>query len=79
VVTGNKLQTSTLNYKLIKKVRDDRFDEEFIHQYHLLINIGTRDFQLAVYDPIENIDNMFEYFFLPNINTHEKLLLMMDH
>jgi len=26
------LQTSALTYKLIKKIRDERFDEELIHQ-----------------------------------------------
>jgi hypothetical protein len=78
VVTGNNLQTSTLNYKLIKRVRDDRFDEENIHQYHLLINIGTRDFQLAVIDPRDNIVLLMEDFVLPNITSHEELLHLLD-
>jgi hypothetical protein len=72
------LQTTTLNYKLIKKVRDERFDEEYIHLYHLLINIGTRDFQLAVIDPKENIVLLMEDFVLPNITSHEELLQLLD-
>jgi hypothetical protein len=72
------LQTTALNYKLIKKVRDDRFDEEYIHQYHLLVNIGTRDFQLAVIDPKENIVLLMEDFVLPNITSHEELLQLLD-
>jgi hypothetical protein len=72
------LPTTTLNYKLIKKVRDDRFDEEFIHLYHLLVNIGTRDFQLAVIDPKENIVLLLEDFVLPNITSHEELLQLLD-
>jgi hypothetical protein len=72
------LQTTALNYKLIKKVRDDRFDEEYIHQYHLLVNIGTRDFQLAVIDPKENIVLLMEDFVLPNITSHEELLHLLD-
>jgi Protein of unknown function (DUF3822) len=72
------LQTASLNYKLIKKIRDERFDEEFIHQYHLLINIGTRDFQLAVIDPKENLVLLMEDFVLPNITSHEELLQLLD-
>ncbi len=72
------MQTTALNYKLIKKVRDDRFDEEFIHQYHLLVNIGTRDFQLAVVDPNENLVLLMEDFVLPNITSHEELLHLLD-
>jgi hypothetical protein len=72
------LQSTALNYKLIKKVRDDRFDEEYIHQYHLLVNIGTRDFQLAVVDPKENIVLLMEDFVLPNITSHEELLQLLD-
>jgi hypothetical protein len=72
------LQTTALNYKLIKKVRDERFDEEYLHLYHLLINIGTRDFQLAVIDPKENIVLLMEDFVLPNITSHEELLQLLD-
>ncbi len=67
-----------MNYKQIKKIRDDRFDEDFIHQYHLLVNIGTRDFQLAVLDPQENLVLLMEDFVLPNITSHEELLQLLD-
>ena len=67
-----------MNYKQIKKVRDERFDEEYIHLYHLLINIGTRDFQLAVVDPKENLVLLMEDFVLPNITSHEELLSLLD-
>jgi hypothetical protein len=72
------LQTTSLQYKLIKKVRDERFDEELIHQYHLLINIGTRDFQLAVVEPGERKVLLMEDFVLPNITSHEELLRLLD-
>jgi hypothetical protein len=72
------LQTTALNYKLIKKVRDERFDEEYIHLYHLLVNIGTRDFQLAVIDPKDNIVLLLEDFVLPNITSNEELLQLLD-
>jgi hypothetical protein len=72
------LQTTSLQYKLIKKVRDERFDEELIHQYHLLINIGTRDFQLAVVEPVEKAVLLMEDFVLPNVTSHEELLQLLD-
>jgi hypothetical protein len=72
------LQTTSLQYKLIKKIRDERFDEELIHQYHLLIAIGTRDFQLAVADPQEKAVLLMEDFVLPNITSHEELLQLLD-
>jgi hypothetical protein len=72
------LQTSTLQYKLIKKIKDDRFDEELINQYHLLIHIGTRDFQMLVLDPDQNRVLLMEDFVLPGISTHNELMLMLD-
>jgi hypothetical protein len=72
------LQTTALQYKLIKKIKDERFDEEYIHQYELLINIGTRDLQLAVIEPSENKVLLLEDFVLPNITSHEELLHLLD-
>jgi hypothetical protein len=72
------LQTTALHYKLIKKVKDERFDEEFIQQYHLLIHIGTRDFQLLVIDPRENRVLLLEDFVLPNLTSHAELLQLLD-
>ncbi len=78
MLTENKLQTTTLQYKLIKKIKDDRFDEELINQYHLLIHIGTRDFQMLVLDPDQNRVLLMEDFVLPGISTQNELMLMLD-
>jgi len=72
------LQTTALHYKLIKKIKDERFDEESLHQYHLLIHLGTRDFQLLVINPDENKVLLLEDFVLPNLTSHEELLRMLD-
>ena len=72
------MQTTTLQYKLIKKIKDDRFDEELINQYHLLIHIGTRDFQMLVLDPDQNRVLLMEDFVLPGISTQNELMLMLD-
>lgn len=76
--TGNNLQTTALTHKLIRKIKDDLFDEENIDQYHLLINIGTRDFQLLVIEPQENKVLLMEDFVLPGINSNEELLQLLE-
>jgi hypothetical protein len=78
VETGNNLQPSTLSHKLIRKIKDDLFDEENIDQYHLLINIGTRDFQLLVIEPQDNKVLLMEDFVLPGITSNEELLRILD-
>lgn len=72
------MQTTALQYKLIKKIKDERFDEDYLHHYHLLINIGTRDLQLLVIDPEENKVLLLEDFVLPNLTSHEELLHLLD-
>lgn len=72
------MQTSALQYKLIKKIRDERFDEEFIQQYHLLLQLGTRDLQMLVVDPSDNRALLLEDFVLPNLTSHEELLQMLE-
>jgi hypothetical protein len=72
------LQTTTQTYKLIKKIKDERFDEELIHQYHLLINIGTRDFQALILDPSDNRVIFFEDYVLPAVSSHEELLKLLE-
>lgn len=72
------MQTVSLNYKLIKKIKDERFDEDMIHQYHLLIHIGQRDFQLLVVDPEDDKALLLEDFVLPNLTSHEDLLQLLD-
>jgi hypothetical protein len=72
------LQTTGLQYKLIRKTKDELFDEEFIHQYHLLLNIGTRDFQLLVIEPVANKVLLLEDFVLPSLTSNEELLLILD-
>jgi hypothetical protein len=72
------LQTTGLQYKLIRKTKDELFDEEFIHQYHLLLNIGTRDFQLLVIEPESNKVLLLEDFVLPSLTSNEELLRILD-
>jgi hypothetical protein len=67
------LQTATINYKLIKKVKDDRFDDEQLHDHTLLIQTGPKDFQLAVVDSEDRLMLMEDYA-MGNVQSHEELL-----
>lgn len=72
------MQTAALNYKLIKKIKDERFDEELIHQYHLLINIGFRDLQIGVIDDQENRMLLLEDYVFPSLTSPDELLQILD-
>jgi hypothetical protein len=72
------LQTAALNYKLIKKIKDERFDEDLIHQYQLLINIGFRDLQIGVIDGQENRMLLLEDYVFPSLASADDLLHILD-
>jgi len=73
------LQTAALNYKLIKKIKDERFDEDLIGRYQLLINIGTRDLQVGVVDPEEQRMLLLEDYVFPALSSHDDLLVTLEH
>ncbi len=71
------LQTATANYKVIKKIKDERFDEELLHQYDLLIQTGAKDFQLAVIDSKDNRLLALEDYAMGNVQSNSELLLTL--
>jgi len=72
------LQTSVVQYKLLKKVKDERFDEENIHQCHLLINIGNRDFQTLIVNHSDNRVLYLEDYVLPSVSSGTEHLTALD-
>lgn len=72
------MQATELSYKLIKKIKDERFDEDRIHEYALLINIGTRDFQVGVVDLESNWFLLLEDYVFPNVSSHEELIAALE-
>jgi hypothetical protein len=72
------LQTAALNYKLIKKIKDERFDVDLINQYNLLIHVGSRDMQVGVVDSSENRMLLLEDFVFPSLSSHEELLHALE-
>lgn len=68
------MQSAALNYKLIKKIKDERFDVEQINQYNLLIHVGARDLQIGVVDSVDDKMLMLEDFVFPSLASQEELL-----
>jgi hypothetical protein len=68
------VQAAVAGYKIIKKVKDENFDLEKLHQYSLLINTGVRDFQVAVVDTEDNRVLFFEDYVLGDPKDHEEHL-----
>ncbi|MBX2898266.1 MAG: DUF3822 family protein [Cyclobacteriaceae bacterium] len=67
------MQATAHGFKLIKKIKDDRFDEEKIHQYKLLIQLGIRDFQVAIVDGEDARLLFFEDYVLGDSGSHAEL------
>lgn len=71
------MQSTAQGYKLIKKIKDDRFDEENLHQYDLLVQLGVRDFQVAIIEAEEGRILFFEDYVLGDLNSHDELLALL--
>jgi hypothetical protein len=73
------VQVSTA-FKQIRKIKDDRFEEENIHEYTLLLNIGIRDCQIAVLNHSQVL--YLEDFIFPAVaspsDLHEAVEQMFD-
>lgn len=70
---------NTATYKQIKKAKDDRFDADNIHQYSLLVNVGPRDFQIAVLDggPHNQVLYLEDYVF-PTVSSLTELISTLE-
>ncbi len=68
------MQATSVSYKLIRKIKDDKFDEEKLHQYTLLAQLGVRDLQIAVLDPEQNRLIFFEDYIFNDLHSREDLL-----
>jgi hypothetical protein len=67
------LSTVATRHKLIKKIKDEKFDEEKLHRYVLLAQIGAKDFQTAVIDSEDNSLIFFEDYVFSEVNSQDDL------
>lgn len=67
------MQSTAQGFKLIKKIKDDRFDEEKLHHYELLVQLGIRDLQIAIVDTQDSRLLFFEDYVLGDLNSHDEV------
>jgi hypothetical protein len=72
------LQSAALNYRLIKKIKDERFDVEHINQYSLLIHVGPRDLQVGIIDSANDKMLLLEDYVFPSLSSQEELLDVLE-
>lgn len=65
-------------FKQIKKIRDERFIADNIHEYTLLVNVGSRDLQIAVLDDSDNRILFLEDYVFPSVSSTPELLSALD-
>ena len=78
------MDTATAGYRLIKKIKDDKFDVDSLHHYNLLVQVGVRDVQVAVVDSRDNRCLLLEDFVLAHAKSYVELntflsALFSDH
>lgn len=66
------MPTTAVSSKLIKKIKDDRFDSESLHDYTLLIQLGVRDLQVGILHGDRLI--FFEDYIFNGLNSYAELL-----
>jgi hypothetical protein len=68
------LKAATKDYKLFKKIREDKFEVDQLHNYDLNLLLGNRDFQIAVVDNRTNRCLIVEDFIISSIDSYSKLV-----
>jgi len=71
--------TTTVSYKLIKKIKDDKFAVDDLHHYSLLLQVGVRDFQLCVVDTRNNRCILLEDFILASVKSYGQLTEALEN
>ena len=68
------MQATSVSYKLIRKIKDDRFDPEKLDQYTLLAQLGVRDLQVGVVDSSDRRLLFFEDYIFNDLSSYEELM-----
>ena len=67
------------SYKLVRKIKDEKFDVEQLHQYSLSMQVGIRDFQFCITDEESNTCLLIEDYVLENIKTINTRLTILKN
>ena len=69
---------SKSGYKLLKKVKDEKFDVDQLHHYDLLILIGIRDLQVSIIDSKINRCLFLEDYVLAKVTSYDSLIEVLE-
>ncbi len=72
------MNKTAVNNKLVKKIKDEKFDVMDLHHYNLSFQIGTRDFQLLVTDSRTNNALLLEDYILSNVASYHELTNVLE-
>ena len=66
------METAQKNHKLLKKLKDDKFNVDDLHHYTLLVQISLRDLQVSVIDGRENRCLILEDYVFSSLKTADE-------
>ncbi|RLD22853.1 MAG: DUF3822 domain-containing protein [Bacteroidetes bacterium] len=72
------MKTATKEYKLLKKIKEDKFEVDQLHNYDLNLLLGNRDFQVSVIDNRTNRCLIVEDFIISSIDSYSKLVEVFE-
>lgn len=72
------MKTATKDFKLLKKIKDEKFDVDQLHHYNLSLLVGNRDFQVMVVDPRSNQCLLLEDYIISNVSSYSKLVSVFE-
>jgi hypothetical protein len=73
------LKAAKKEYKLFKKIKEDKFEVDQLHHYDLNLLLGNRDLQIAVIDKRDNRCLIVEDFIISSIDSYSKLVDIFEH
>ena len=72
------MKTAKKEYKLFKKIKEDKFEVNQLHNYDLNLLLGNRDLQLSVVDNRSNRCLIIEDFIISSIDSYGKLVNVFE-
>lgn len=73
------METLAANHKLVKNIKDGKFDVEDLHHYDLCLQVGTLDFQFCVIDRRDNRCLLHQDYIFENVKTvNSRLQVLKD-
>ena len=72
------MDTIAKSYKLLKKIKDEKFDVDQLHHYNLNLLIGNRDFQVLIVDPRKNQCLLLEDYIISNVSSYTRLVEVFE-